>query len=98
MYFTLLKQGEMAEAMQWYKASCDSQDEWPQFHHICYWELVWTCQYSRDWKQALFYSDKLFQESRWSKCFYAYQKAAMMCMLQEELTPEQRQEQIELMK
>lgn len=91
-------QGEMAEAMQWYKASCDSQDEWPQFHHICYWELVWTCQYSRDWKQALFYSDKLFQESRWSKCFYAYQKAAMMCMLQEELTPEQRQEQIELMK
>lgn len=91
-------QGEMDEAMRWYKASVDSQDEWPQFHHICYWELVWSCQYSRDWRQALLYSDKLYQESRWSKCFYAYQKVAMMCMLQKELTPDQRQEQIELMK
>ncbi len=91
-------QGEMDKAIHWYKASCDSQDEWPQFHHICYWELVWTCQYSRDWHQALAYSDKLYQESKWSKCFYAYQKAAMMCMIQNELTPEQREEQIQLMK
>ena len=91
-------QGEMEEAMKWYKDSCDSQDEWPQFHHICYWELVWTCQYSRNWRLALHYADKLYQESRWSKCFYAYQKAAMMCMIQDELTPEQREEQIDLMK
>ena len=71
----------MDEAMKWYKASSDSQDEWPQFHHICYWELVWTCQYSRDWKQALFYSDKLYQVwdklilQMWVlKCFQILQK------------------------
>jgi len=38
------------------------------------------------------------QESRWSKCFYAYQKAAIMCMIETEITPDQKKEQIELMR
>jgi len=46
---------------------------------------------------AALYAHRLLQESKWSRCFYAYQKAAMMCMVQEELTIEERREQIELM-
>ena len=72
----------MPEAIKWYKASCDSQDEWPQFHHVCYWELIWANQYGQNWWNACHFSDLLLKESKWSKCFYAYQKSAMMCMVQ----------------
>ena len=67
-------QGQMKEAIQWYKASCDSQNEWPQFHHVCYWELVWAHQFSQDWWGAHHYASLLFEESKWSRCFYAYQQ------------------------
>ena len=88
----------MNDAIYWYKASCDSQNEWPQFHHVCYWELVWANQFKRDWWGAHKYANLLFEESKWSRCFYAYQRSAMMCMVQEELNQDQRQEQIELMR
>jgi len=88
----------MDEAIRWYKGSCESQNEWPQFHHVCYWELVWAHQFSRNWWGAHKYANLLFEESKWSRCFYAYQKAAMMCMVQDELSHDQREEQIELMR
>lgn len=88
----------MNEAIEWYKKSCNSQQEWPQFHHVCYWELVWANQYSRNWWGALKYASMLLEDSKWSKCFYAYQKAVLMCMVQGELNPEQLEEQRELMK
>lgn len=25
-----------------YKKSWRSQDVWPQFHHLCFWELLWV--------------------------------------------------------
>lgn len=90
-------EGEMSQAIHWYKAACQSQNEWPQFHHVCYWELIWAHQFKQDWWGAALYAHRLLQESKWSRCFYAYQKAAMMCMVQEELTIEERREQIELM-
>ena len=91
----VLTQGELEEATKWYKLACDS--EWPQFHHFCYWELIWCYQFSQDWWSAVHYADLLLQESKWSKTFYSYMKGAFMCMVQGELTEEQRKEQIELM-
>lgn len=91
-------QCEMKRAIQWYKNSCDSQDEWPQLHHVCYWELIWSNQFNQDWWEAYHYASFLFEESKWSKCFYAYQKSVMLCMVQDELTEAQREEQITLMK
>lgn len=88
----------MDVAIKWYKASCDSQNEWPQFHHVCYWELVWAHQFCRNWWGAYDYATMLFEESKWSRCFYAYQRAAMMCMVQANLSVQQREEQIELMR
>lgn len=28
-------------ALEWYRKSWKSQNMWPQFHHICFWELLW---------------------------------------------------------
>ena len=95
--FTLLfnLKGEISQATKWYKLACDS--EWPQFDHLCYWELLWCYQFSQDWWSAIHYADLLLKESKWSKTCYSYVKAAFMCMVQDELTDEQRKEQIALM-
>jgi len=90
-------QGEMHEAIRWYKRSVESQDDWPQFHHICYWELYWACMFDRQWRVAAAYADKLLKESKWSRCMYGYLKAAALCMVQKDLTDEERREQMELM-
>ena len=87
----------MNKAIYWYKNSCNSLKEWTQLHHVSYWELIWAHQLSQDWWGAYYYADLLFEESKWSKCFYAYQKAAMLCQVQDELTPAQKQTQISLM-
>jgi len=35
-----------------------------------------------DWQSASDYARRLFEESRWSKCIYAYVQAAFICMQQ----------------
>lgn len=34
--------GNLDEAQIWYKKSWKSQNVWPQFHHLCFWELLWV--------------------------------------------------------
>lgn len=58
--------------MKLFEDGCKAQQEWKQFHHMCYWELMWCFTYKCAWKMAYFYADLLSQESRWSKvsrCF-----------------------------
>ena len=70
----------MDEAIKWYQASCDSQNEWPQFHHVCYWELIWAHQFKLDWWGAHRFAALLFKDSKWSRCFYAYQQVGRVRM------------------
>ena len=37
-----------------------------------------------DWKSAGEYARRLFEESRWSKCIYAYVQGAFLCMEKED--------------
>lgn len=37
--------GNLDEALVWYKKSWKSQDMWPQFHHLCFWEILWVNWY-----------------------------------------------------
>lgn len=37
--------GNLDDALAWYKQSWKSQDLWPQFHHLCYWEILWVNWY-----------------------------------------------------
>lgn len=34
--------GNLEDALVWYKKSWKSQDLWPQFHHLCFWEILWV--------------------------------------------------------
>uniref|UniRef100_A0A8C1YB96 Tetratricopeptide repeat protein 39A n=1 Tax=Cyprinus carpio TaxID=7962 RepID=A0A8C1YB96_CYPCA len=66
-----------------FEDGCKAQQAWKQFHHMCYWELMWCFTFKRHWKMAYFYADLLSQESRWSKAMYVYMKAAYLSMLSE---------------
>lgn len=76
--------GNIDEAVALFEDGCKAQQEWKQFHHMCYWELMWCFTFKRDWKMAYFYADLLSQESRWSKAMYVYMKAAYLSMLPEQ--------------
>ncbi|KAG7491573.1 hypothetical protein MATL_G00005220 [Megalops atlanticus] len=80
--------GNIDEAVSLFEDGCKAQQEWKQFHHMCYWELMWCFTFKRAWKMAYFYADLLSQESRWSKAMYVYMKAAYLSMLpQDEARP-----------
>jgi len=34
--------GNLNEALTWYKKSWKSQNIWTQFHHLCFWEMLWV--------------------------------------------------------
>ncbi|XP_014867125.1 PREDICTED: tetratricopeptide repeat protein 39A-like isoform X2 [Poecilia mexicana] len=76
--------GNIDEAVALFEEGCKAQQTWKQFHHMCYWELMWCFTFKRAWKMAYFYADLLSQESRWSKAMYVYMKAAYLSMLPEE--------------
>uniref|UniRef100_A0A7N6B5S7 Tetratricopeptide repeat domain 39A n=1 Tax=Anabas testudineus TaxID=64144 RepID=A0A7N6B5S7_ANATE len=69
------------QAVALFEDGCKAQQTWKQFHHMCYWELMWCFTYKQAWKMAYFYADLLSQESRWSKAMYVYMKAAYLSML-----------------
>ncbi|XP_030649944.1 tetratricopeptide repeat protein 39A [Chanos chanos] len=75
--------GNIDEAVALFEDGCKAQQAWKEFHHMCYWELMWCFTYKRVWKMAYFYADLLSQESRWSKAMYMYMKAAYLSMLPE---------------
>lgn len=72
--------GDVDDAIKWYTASVESQDSWPQFHHICYWELCWANCVALNWKRAEMYAAKLAEQSKWSRTTYNYQRACIMLM------------------
>ncbi|XP_051905276.1 tetratricopeptide repeat protein 39A isoform X2 [Hippocampus zosterae] len=76
--------GNIDEAVALFEDGCKAQQTWKQFHHMCYWELMWCFTYKRAWKMAYFYADLLSKESRWSKAMYIYMKAAYLSMLPRE--------------
>lgn len=55
------------QAVNRYEECCEAQQYWKQFHHMCYWELMWCFTYKRQWKMAFFYADLLSKENTWSK-------------------------------
>ncbi|KAK1801203.1 hypothetical protein P4O66_022893 [Electrophorus voltai] len=76
--------GNLDAAIKRFEECCEAQQVWKQFHHMCYWELMWCFTYKRHWKMAYFYADLLSKENAWSKATYAYMKAAYLSMLTRE--------------
>ncbi|CAL8082014.1 unnamed protein product [Orchesella dallaii] len=88
--------GHVNEAIEWYMKAWTSQSEWVQFHHLCYWELMWAHCIKQDWCSARDFADLLLQESRWSRTIYGYQKASFMCMMRDKLVGDQNEELVQL--
>lgn len=83
--------GNLDESLVWYKKSWKSQNIWTQFHHICFWEMLWVNSLKLDWREAILYSSYLVENSKWSRTMYTYQKASLMCMLNpKELTSSEK--------
>ncbi|XP_053481270.1 tetratricopeptide repeat protein 39A isoform X2 [Ictalurus furcatus] len=76
--------GNIDAAIKYFEECCEAQQHWKQFHHMCYWELMWCFTYKQHWKMAYFYADLLSKENAWSKAMYAYMKAAYLSMLSTE--------------
>uniref|UniRef100_A0A8C3RSR1 Tetratricopeptide repeat domain 39A n=1 Tax=Chelydra serpentina TaxID=8475 RepID=A0A8C3RSR1_CHESE len=72
--------GNIDTAVSRFEECCEAQQHWKQFHHMCYWELMWCFTYKRQWKMAYFYADLLSKENNWSKVTYIYMKAAYLSM------------------
>lgn len=76
--------GNIEQSSLWYQKSWKSQSVWPQFHHICFWELIWANCILGNWNEAQVYATYLLEESKWSKTMYSYQKASIMLMNDED--------------
>ncbi|GCC25518.1 tetratricopeptide repeat protein 39A [Chiloscyllium punctatum] len=76
--------GNIDAAILRFEECCEAQQHWKQFHHMCYWELMWCFTFKRQWKMAYFYADLLCKENSWSKSTYMYMKAAYLSMLGDE--------------
>ncbi|XP_072129862.1 tetratricopeptide repeat protein 39A isoform X1 [Mobula birostris] len=75
--------GNIDIAISRFEECCEAQQHWKQFHHMCYWELMWCFTFKRQWKMAYFYADLLSKENSWSKSTYMYMKAAYLSMFAE---------------
>ncbi|EDV90950.1 GH23940 [Drosophila grimshawi] len=76
-----LCKGNLRAAESWYIRSWKSQDAWPQFHYLSYWELLWLSCMQRNWANAQFYATQLLEQSNWSRAIYAYQLAVIKLMM-----------------
>lgn len=72
--------GNIEDCVEWYTKSWKSQNVWPQFHHICFWELMWSHCLMQQWNKALTFAKTLAEESNWSRTIYLYNQAAIIIM------------------
>lgn len=73
-------QSNIESCIDWYTKAWKSQDVWRQFHHLCFWELMWAHCMLFQWKEALGFAETLAKESNWSKTIYIYQQAVILMM------------------
>uniref|UniRef100_A0AC35UCC9 TPR_REGION domain-containing protein n=1 Tax=Rhabditophanes sp. KR3021 TaxID=114890 RepID=A0AC35UCC9_9BILA len=73
-----LIRGDVDNAIHFYNKSIKVQDSYKQFHHICYWELLFAFSFLQQWDRAAHNTKKLLDESKWSKCVYTYLMAILI--------------------
>ncbi|KAL6734509.1 hypothetical protein Aduo_005042 [Ancylostoma duodenale] len=73
----MLVSGDIDSAIYCFNLSIESQQDYKQFHHVAYWELLFSHCYLGQWAKAANYAKRLVNESRWSRCVYTY----LLCIL-----------------
>jgi len=81
LFFSSLLYGSQAlpeKAIECFRTAIDSQREYKQLHHLCFWRLSLTYLGMGEYDRALACYDVLVRESNWSKAIYQYAKAALL--------------------
>lgn len=73
-------QGKVDEAIQSYEDTIKAQQEWKQFHYMCFWEKIWCYCYKCDWVSAAKCCNTMCKECRWSPATYYYIYGCLMYM------------------
>ena len=66
------------KAVECFRTAIESQREYKQLHHLCFWRLSLTYLGMAEYDRALACFDMLVRESNWSKAIYQYAKAALL--------------------
>jgi tetratricopeptide (TPR) repeat protein len=83
LYFkarTLQFRLDINESINYYHKSINSQHQWQQLHHICYWDLTMNHVILLEFDKAAICQEKLEEASKWSKATYKYLRAANLLM------------------
>ncbi|KAI9269106.1 hypothetical protein BDA99DRAFT_479157 [Phascolomyces articulosus] len=75
---------ELVQADAEYTRAIETQKDWVQLQHICYWDRGMIAILLQDWKTATEIYDILYKESNWSKSVYSYLRGMTMYMLSEQ--------------
>lgn len=72
--------GNLESAINWYNKSITVEEDqmWNHFNHICCWELLWVNCLKGDFAEAYVFAKRLFNESKWSRTIYLYQKSVIV--------------------
>lgn len=57
---------------------------WHQFNHLCYWELLWVHCLNQNYAEAFVFARRLFDENKWSRTMYLYQKCIIVMQFRED--------------
>lgn len=69
------------DAIECFVESRDSQEEYIQLKHICYWDISLCAMSLLDWKLSYDCHTVLAKENNWSKAVYTYARAAALYQL-----------------
>ncbi|KAI8639873.1 hypothetical protein BD408DRAFT_434767 [Parasitella parasitica] len=64
-----------------YQLAIDTQKDWKQLQHMCFWELGLIYIMEQNWQKAYDIYTILQRDSNWSKAVYTYLKAITLYML-----------------
>lgn len=70
--------GQLKEAKKQYQKAIDTQKDWKQLQHMCYWELGLINLLQQNWQESLDCYTTLQKESNWSKAVYTYLQAVSL--------------------
>ncbi|KAI8089817.1 uncharacterized protein BX664DRAFT_333982 [Halteromyces radiatus] len=76
----LARQGNLDQAKQQYQKAIDTQKDWKQLQHMCYWDLGLIALIQKQWQQAFDVYKLLKSESNWSQATYHYLMAVSLYM------------------
>lgn len=75
----------LEEAKQQYQLAIDTQKDWKQLQHMCFWELGTISTVQKRWSDGFDIYDELGKESNWSKAVYTYLKAVSLYVMTNEM-------------